>query len=129
MIKLTGNEMLIGKFEVNKEPLRIGGYDRKEAKKNIESPCNFDHISQLKLSELSKRNMAIEIYSEILERTVWLCSNELMALQVKEDDPEAVCFTVDEMKQLIKLQPTPEELRRLYDVKSVFNGSKIIEST
>ena len=52
-------------------------------------------ISLLRLSELAKRNIAIEIYSEILGCTVWLCSNELMALQVKEDYPGAVTYTVD----------------------------------
>ena len=84
-------------------------------------------ISLLRLSELAKRNIAIEIYSELLRCNFWLCSNELIALQIKEDYPDAVSYTVDEMREIIRLSPTPEYLKRINNVKIVFNNSKIVK--
>lgn len=39
------------------------------------------HILQLRLSELSKRNIALKIYSEVLGCKIWLCGNKKMSLQ------------------------------------------------
>lgn len=88
----------------------------------------FGDISLLRLSELAKRNMAIEIYSQILSCEVWLCSNELMVKSVKKDYPAAITYTVDEMKELIRLNPTPEDLKRVHNAKTVFPGSKLADS-
>ena len=93
-----------------------------------ETTPTLDQVSLWTLSQLAKRNMAIEIYSEILDREVWLCSNELMVLQVKEDYPDAVTYTVDEMRELIRLNPTPEDIKRIYDAKSVLERSRIVDS-
>lgn len=54
--------------------------DRVLEKQKKEKATPQRDISLLRLSELGKRNIAIEIYSEILGSTFWLCSNELMAL-------------------------------------------------
>jgi len=56
-------------------------------------------------TEFEKRNLAVPIYSEILNCEIWYCSNERMAAQVKRDDPEAVCYTTYELRELIKLDP------------------------
>lgn len=87
----------------------------------------IDYISQLRLSELAKRSLAVEIYSEVLGCSFWLCSNELMALQIKEDYPNAVTYTVDEMREIIRLNPTQEDLKRIHNTKSVFPDSRVIE--
>ena len=96
-----------------------------EKQRREKAEPNKADISLLRLSELAKRNMAIEIYSELLGCSFWFCSNELMALQVKDDYPDAVTYTVDEIRELIKLQPSPEELRAINNVKRVFKESKI----
>ena len=88
---------------------------------------NLERILSMRLSEFAKRNMAIEIYSEVLGRSFWLCFNELMALQVKEDYPDTVTYTVDEMRELIRLNPNTESLRSIHNVKSVFGNSRLIE--
>lgn len=80
-------------------------------------------------SELEKRSMAIEIYSELLDENIWLCSNEEMATQVKSDDPHAVCYTVAELKELVRLCPTSEEIKRIHAAKGTFEGSKIMDSS
>jgi hypothetical protein len=89
---------------------------------------NLDHILQLRLSDLAKRNMAIKIYAEVLDCEVWLCSNAEMAGQVKLDDPEAITYTVKELRSLYRLKPSPEDLRALHNTKAVFPGSKIVNS-
>lgn len=119
-ITLGDKETTLGKATVNKGPVRIGLEE--------ETPRSFADISQLRLSEVSKRNMAIEIYSEILGCTIWLCSNELMAKILKEDYSGAITYTVHEMKELIRVNSTPADLKRIHDAKGVFPGAKIIES-
>jgi hypothetical protein len=88
---------------------------------------NDDHAS-LELSEFAKRNMGIEIYSEILGCNVWLCSNEEMASQLRQDDPEAITYTVKELIELIKLQPDSDEIIRINHAKKVFANSRIMYS-
>jgi hypothetical protein len=101
---------------------------RREGGNSKEETLNLDHILKLKLSELAKRNMAIEIYSEILGCEIWLCSNEEMATQVREDEPGAIIYTTEELQKLIELNPDPEGLRNIHIAKSIFSGSKIIDS-
>lgn len=89
---------------------------------------SFDHLLGLKLSEFSKRDLAIEVYSNFLSCKIWLCSNEEMATQIKKDDPETVCYTIDELRELIRLNPTPEDIKRVHEAKTMFSGSTVIES-
>lgn len=105
-------------------------FERKQTQKvnNKAQSLFIEQISQMLLEQFAKRNMALEIYSEILGCELWLCSNEKMANQIKNDDPNAIIYTVDEIMNLIKLKPNPEELRRIHDVKEGFKNSKIIES-
>jgi len=108
-------------------------WDEILAKRSIdEEPQNptfeIEGISRLTLFELSKRNIAVEVRSEILGCKIWLCSNEAMVKKVKTDDPEAVTYTLDELRHLLTLKVSPEEIKRIHDAKSVFDGSKIIES-
>ncbi|MGE5444485.1 MAG: hypothetical protein ACM3SR_07775 [Ignavibacteriales bacterium] len=86
-------------------------------------------ISLLRLSELSKRNIAIKIYSEVLGCEIWLCGNEEMAAQLRQDDPGAMIYTANEMRKLLRLNPNSEDLKRIHTVKTLFNSSKIINST
>lgn len=99
--------------------------DRVLEEQKKEPKQGLGDVSLLTLSQLAKRNMAIEIYSEILGCEIWVCSNEKIETQVKEDDPEAVCYTASEMIKLLRLNPTPEDIKRIHEAKSVFNGSRI----
>ncbi len=83
-------------------------------------------ISLLRLSELAKRNMGIKIFSEILGCDIWLCSNEQMALSVRQDNPETVTYTVKEMREILRLRPTPDDIKHIHNAKNVLNGSKIV---
>ncbi len=108
-------------------------WDEILARRNIhEEPQNpsfeIEGISRLTLFELSKRNIAVEVRSEILGCKIWLCSNQEMAKQVKTDDPEGVTYTVDELRHLLTLKVSPEELKRIHNAKEVFVDSKIVDS-
>jgi len=85
-------------------------------------------IERMKLSELKDRYMAIQIYSEVLCCNLWLCSNNGMAAQIRRDDPEAVTYTVDELREIINLKPSSEELNAIHIAKSVFPNSQIVDS-
>ncbi len=98
------------------------------SRKESESILDSGHILQLKLSELAKRDIAIRIYSEVLGCEIWLCGTEQMASQIKQDDPEAVIYTVGELRRLYRLNPDPESLRSIHNAKAIFPGSKVIDS-
>jgi len=82
----------------------------------------IEQVTNMKLSELAKRNIAIQIFSKVLDCNIWLCSNIEMANQVTSDDPEAITYSVDEVRELIRLRPSPHELRKINDIKAVFRG-------
>lgn len=100
----------------------------KDEEKQARSATGIDPVLLMRLSELAKREMAIRIRSEVLGCDVWLCSNARIALQVRGDDPDAITYTVAEMRQLIKLNPSPEDLKNMHNAKAVFPGSRIVDS-
>jgi len=87
----------------------------------------LETINGIKLSEFKMRNLAIEIYSEILNENIWFCSNKEMVNHIMEDDPTAVCYTADELQKLIELNPCENFLKGIHYTKTVFNYSKLIE--
>jgi hypothetical protein len=87
------------------------------------------NLRLLTLTELSRRNMAVEVYSELLGQTIWLCSNEEMVSHVLADDPQAVCYTAEEIRQLLRLRPTPGDIKRIHEVKTAFPESSIVKSS
>ena len=82
-------------------------------------------IPGIRLSDFERRGLAVEIYSEPLGCNLWLCSNKEMGSRVKRDDPDAVCYTTHELRELIKLNPGPEGLNKIHSTKSVFPGSTL----
>ncbi|MCH7536117.1 MAG: hypothetical protein IH948_10335 [Bacteroidetes bacterium] len=93
----------------------------------LRSQLTIDDIQNIKLSDFAKLDCAIQIYSEFLGSEIWLCSNEEMVKEIKTDDHEAVTYTIEEMKHLLTLKVSPEEIRRIHYAKNVFNGSKIVD--
>jgi len=101
-----------------------------EAEKENETlnELGIRQIVNMKLSDLAKRDIALKIHSKVLNAEVWLCSDSEMEKQIQNDDPEAITYSVDEVRELIRLRPTPHELRKINDIKAVFRGSKVIRS-
>ena len=96
-----------------------------ETNKIQDKPVGIEQILGMRLSQFAKRSIAIQIYSEILGCELWLCSNEEMASQIKQDDPEAVIYTIAELKQLVMLNPDPESLKSIHNTKAVFSKSRL----
>lgn len=86
-------------------------------------------LFDISLSEFRTMSLAVEVYSEALLSTIWFCSNEDMALIVKSDEPEAITYTSHELNEIIYLNPRPEDIKRIHEVKSAFPNCKIIYST
>ena len=70
----------------------------------------------------SEKQFAIKIHSELLGEDIWLLSNKGMG---KEIDDDLVNYLPHEIKHLVKLKATPEELKKLYLIKEIFPGSEI----
>ncbi|HEX3037279.1 MAG TPA: hypothetical protein VHT73_19515 [Thermodesulfobacteriota bacterium] len=100
----------------------------KEKKQQPEPTFTLENITNVRLSELAKLDIALQIYSDVLGCEIWLCYNEAMATQVRKDDPGAVIYTIAEVKRLIFLNPDPDDIRRIHATKALFPGSKIINS-
>jgi len=94
-------------------------------------PLGVDEVCGISIDEFRKRNIAVEIYSQVLDEKIWFCSNTDMAKQIKGDDPEAVCYTTDELyelRELCLLDPSDEMLKGVNNVKSVFEDSKVVKT-
>ncbi len=102
---------------------------QREGKKEPSSSLTLEQILRMRLSELAQRNIALRIYSEVLGCEIWMCSTTEMGNQLREDDPAAVIYIATELRNLCKLQPSPEDLRALHNTKTVFPGSKIVDTT
>jgi len=48
-----------------------------------------------------------------------------MVDQIQNDDPGAVCYTADELKRLVELNPSKDFLKKIHDTKTVFNESNL----
>ncbi len=96
-----------------------------EQQKNEETPLTLECIPGITLTEFARRDIAVEIYSDFLQCNLWLCSNNEMATQLKKDAPEQVCYTLDELRHLISLNPDPKSLQKINSAKSVFPGSTL----
>jgi len=101
--------------------------EKKELVKPIHSKIEFNDIPLLTLSEFKDCDFALKIYSSVLNCHIWFCPDEQMVEERLEDDPAAITYTVDEIMNLTKLNPSPEQLRRIHDAKEVFTGSKLTD--
>ena len=90
---------------------------------------SIEKILGMTLSEFARLDTAIQIFSKVLDCEIWLCPTDSIASQIKQDDPEAVIYTVDELRGLIRLNPDPESLRGIHKIKSVFSTSRLIGGT
>jgi len=90
--------------------------------------ANNDFYINLSLSEIKKRDIAYQIYSEYVDDTFWICSNEKMVKQMKIDDPESVVYHIDEIVKINKLKPNIKGLKSIHDAKKCFKNSKVIRS-
>ena len=83
--------------------------------------------TNLTLSEIKKRDIAYQIYSEYVDDTFWICSNDSMVDQMKKDDPESVVYHIDEIVRINKLKPDIKSLKSIHYAKKVFGQSKLVE--
>ncbi len=87
-----------------------------------------DYFVNLSYSEIKKRDIAFQIYSEYVDDTFWICSNEKMVEQINIDDPESVVYHIDEVARLNKLKPDVKSLKSIHDAKKIFQNSKVLET-
>ena len=109
--------------------------DQLEEKYNTKNKEKVDEITDkntthfytnLTLSEIKKRDIAFQIYSEYVDDTFWICSNEKMVEQIKIDDPESVAYHIDEIVRINKLKPDIKGLKSIHDAKKCFKDSKVL---
>ncbi len=95
---------------------------------DITEDKSIEFYSRLSLSEIKKRDIAFQIYSEYVDDTFWICSNEKMIEQMKIDDPESVVYHIDEIVKINKLKPDIKGLKSIHEAKKCFKNSKVIRS-
>ena len=92
-------------------------------------PENVSKESKKSFNQLTfkERDLAFQVYSEVLKCKVWFCSNDAMAKQIMNDDPEAITYTADELSKLIKSHTNSTDLESVNNIKKVFTGSQIVD--
>ena len=89
---------------------------------------NSNKVPEISLNEFARCNIAVKIYSSVLNCHVWFCPDEQIVKQILEDDPTAVCYTSDELQKLIELNPVRTFLKKIHNTKAVFEDSRIIKT-
>jgi len=100
--------------------------DKKEDQKEVIKTHDF--YTNLSLPEIKKRDIAYQIYSEYVDDTFWICSNDSMVEKIRKDDPESVVYHIDEIVRINKLRPDIKGLKSIHDAKKEFPKSNIRES-
>jgi len=77
-------------------------------------------------SEIKNRDIAFQIYSEYVDDTFWICSNDSMVVQIRTDDPESIIYHIDEIEKLNQLKPDIKSLKSIHEAKKRFKNSKLI---
>jgi len=98
--------------------------EKEEQEQSITSPVFYINLS---LSEIKKRDIAYQIYSEYVDDTFWICSNDSMVEKIRKDDPESVVYHIDEIVRINKLKPDIKSLKSIHYAKKVFGQSKLVE--
>jgi len=88
---------------------------------------NSNKVPEISLTEFARCNIALKIYSSVLNCHVWFCPDGQIIEEVLEDDPTAICYTAAELEKLIEIDPSKDFLKKIHDIKTVFNPSKLIE--
>ena len=96
-----------------------------EQQEKEETPLTLECIPGISLSEFARRDIAVEISSEFLGSNLWLCSNNEMEAQIRQDAPEQVCYTLEEIRSLLSLNPNPDSLKKIHAAKSIFSDSTL----
>jgi len=96
--------------------------------KKEDTPLTVENLPSITLTEFARRDIAVEIYSDFLQCNIWFCSNNEIATQLKKDAPGQVCYTIDEIRSLLTLNPSPESIKKIHEAKTSFAGSIIKES-
>jgi len=99
----------------------------KDKKEDQNEPIETnDFYTNLSLSEIKKRDIAYQIYSEYVDDTFWICSNDLMVEKIRKDDPESVAYHLDEIVRINKLKPDIKGLKNIHEAKKAFISSKVV---
>jgi len=94
---------------------------------DITEDKSIEFYSRLSLSEIKKRDIAFQIYSEYVDETFWICSNDSMVEQIIKDDPESVIYHIDEIVRINNLKPDIKSLKSIHEAKKAFRNSKVVE--
>jgi len=103
-----------------------GKVEKNEDQKEVIKTHEFD--INLSLSEIKKRDIAFQIYSEYVDDTFWICSNEKMVEQMKIDDPENVVYHINEIVKINRLKPDIKSLKSIHEAKKCFKNSQVIKT-
>jgi len=101
---------------------------QKEQNKLKVFTTSLEQIPYMKISELARRDIALEIFSEVLGCEIWFCSDEEIADQIQNDDPEAIVYTASELIELFNIDPKEDLVKAIHYSKTVFQGSKLTKN-
>jgi hypothetical protein len=78
-----------------------------------------NEILNMPLEEFQGAPLAVRIWSKSLKREIWLVPNKKT---VAEMGIEGIYFTGEELKHLLKLEPSTKDLQTIMDIKGELGG-------
>jgi len=94
-------------------------------KQEIIKHLQHQQVALMSLKDFSKGNYAVKVFSKILGKEVFFCSNIVMRDSVR--DAGLTAYLPDELKQIVRSKPDKETMQAIDNVKSVFPEGTIIQ--
>lgn len=85
----------------------------------------IEDIVNMPLDTFAIANLEFKVASKVLGENILFVSNDEIAKKLKDEG--FIVYTAQELKTIVRLNPDPEALKRIHEVKQVFSGSKIVQ--
>ena len=77
-------------------------------------------VAAMPLDEFATAGLTVRVWSNVLGCEVLFVSDNVPAAELEGTD--LPIYRTDELRKLVLLRPRPRDLRRIHDVKNIFDG-------
>lgn len=97
-----------------------------EEQSNIQD-CGIltEDVANMPIDAFAKTNLVRKVASKVLGEDILFGSNNRIAKDLKDEG--FIVYTAQELKTIVRLNPDPEVLKRIHEVKQIFPGSEVVQ--
>lgn len=100
-----------------------------EIKKNkaeiVDYLKDVELVQNMPLDTFAGANLVLKVASKVLGEDILFVSSDETAKKLKDEG--FIVYTAQELKTIVRLNPSPETLKAIHEVKNVFPESKVVQ--